>query len=62
MVSGETDIKIFIEHHRSTNATYPKEQFQSYDDNKQTTNGPKPKNFSQSTSAPTYNQDENGRV
>jgi hypothetical protein len=27
MVSNETDIKIFIEHHRSTNTIYKKEKF-----------------------------------
>ena len=32
MVSNETDIKIFIEHHRSDNPMYKKEKFQGYED------------------------------
>ena len=32
MVNSETDIKIFIEHHKSTNLVVNKERFMKYDD------------------------------
>ena len=33
MISSITDVKIFIEHHKSTNMVVNKERFQNYDDN-----------------------------
>ena len=32
MVNSATDIKIFIDHHKSTNLVVNKERFMSYDD------------------------------
>ena len=33
LISGVTDIKIFIEHHKSTNMVVNKERFLHYDEN-----------------------------